>query len=78
MRVYGEVLCPCCEKKYMTYVHDDYGCEVTAQKGDKIMYGWYDHCPKCNTWLFIEDHVLEGIRKDDLDETKYRDGVHLW
>ena len=25
-------------------------------------------CPKCNTFLFIEDHVLEGRKMDDFDE----------
>ncbi|MBO4844730.1 MAG: hypothetical protein J5525_00220 [Lachnospiraceae bacterium] len=68
MRKYREVLCPVCEKKYMTYVHSDEGYDVTIRQVDKTLYGWADSCPKCNTYLFIEDHVLEGREMDDFDE----------
>ena len=67
MKKYREVFCPCCEKKYMTYVFDD-DYDVTIRQGDKTMYGWADTCPKCNTSLFIEDHVLEGRKMDDFNE----------
>ncbi len=68
MRKYREVFCPVCEKKYMTYVHADEGYDVTIQQGDKTLYGWSDICPKCNTYLFVEDHVLEGRKMVDFDE----------
>ena len=53
MRKYREVLCPVCEKKYMTYVHSDEGYDVTIQQADKKLNGWSDMCPKCNTFFLL-------------------------
>ncbi len=67
MKKYREVFCPICQKKYMTYVYDD-DYDFVISQGSKTLYGWRDECPKCETSLFIEDHVLEGRIMDDFDE----------
>ena len=64
MKVYREVLCPDCGKKYMTYIYDD-AYDVIIQQGDNCLYGWADSCPKCNNDLFVEDNVLDRARMDD-------------
>ena len=71
-RKYREVYCPVCKKNYMTYVYSDFYTVTINHKGVKRV-GWRDACPKCNTDLFIEDHVLEGIRMDDFPESAVRE-----
>jgi len=70
MKVYREVLCPDCGKKYMTYIYDEY--DVIIKQGDKYLQGWEDSCPKCNNNLFIEDNVLEGKRLEDYPDELIR------
>lgn len=68
MRTYREVLCPVCDKKYMTYVYKEYGYECSVKKQSQILNGWMDKCPKCNTELFIGDGKLDGMVFDEIAE----------
>ena len=67
MKVYREVLCPDCGKKYMTFFYDD-GYDVMIKQGDGYLQGWKDSCPKCSNNLFVEDRVLEEKRMEDFPE----------
>jgi hypothetical protein len=69
---YREVYCPVCMKKYMTYVYSDYYTVIIKYNGVK-KEGWGDTCPKCKTHLFVEDHVLEGVKMDDFPESAVRE-----
>ena len=64
MKVFREVLCPDCRKKYMTYVYDgEHDTIIKLPTG--YLYGWTDSCPKCSNNLFVEDKVLEGRRIEE-------------
>jgi hypothetical protein len=76
-RKYREVLCPVCEKKYMTYVYSEDGYDYAILQGGKKLYGWADKCPKCDTWLFVEDHVLEGRKMDEYQVENVGKGYKL-
>ena len=69
---YREVFCPVCMSKYMTYVYSDFYTAKINYKGERKV-GWGDLCPKCNTYLFVEDHVLEGVKMDDFPESAVRE-----
>lgn len=67
MKTYREVLCPDCQRKYMTYVYaDEYDVIIELESGS--LYGWSDSCPKCNNNLFVEDKVLEGKRIEEFPD----------
>lgn len=59
MRKYREIYCPVCKRKYMYELPDEYDGYV-QELGIKHM-GWFNDCPKCDTSLFVEDHVLNGV-----------------
>ena len=68
LKVYREVLCPDCGKKYMTYYFDDDEYDVIIKQGEGFLYGWRSSCPKCQNDLFVEHNVLEATRMDKYPE----------
>lgn len=65
---FQEVLCPFCNKKYMTRIYDEY--DISLEKDGEILGGWSDICPKCAKWLFVAEGILEGINLDIYSEEK--------
>ena len=55
---FQEVLCPFCNKSYMTSIQDVHN---TVVKHDgQTMSGWMDVCPKCGSWVFVVENDLKG------------------
>lgn len=78
MRTYREVMCPICQKKYMTYIYKEDGYWYCVKIQNRTLYGWSDNCSKCNTKLFVGDGELDGIVFDEIPETDIKETENDW